>query len=300
MLKIIEKWKLWFTLSLIVIIIGMGFMIYRGGLNFGIDFRGGTQVTFNLGNNFNKEKADEIINQYVNDATTNTIGTDELEITSAKITPAEVSEIFTKFKEEFKVGDNALVSQSSIGASIGSEMTKSSIESLAIAFVCMLIYIAIRFEFKFGVAALIALFHDMLITISIYSIFNITVNSPFIAAILTVVGYSMNDSIVIFDRIRENSKFIKRSSVKDVANKSVSQTMTRSINTSLTTIITIACVNIFVPSVRDFALPLLVGIAAGAYSSIFIASPIWVLLKDRSIRKGKVKPKKKENYEILP
>ncbi|WP_297635759.1 protein translocase subunit SecF [uncultured Clostridium sp.] len=300
MLKIIEKWKIWFSLSLIVIVIGIGFMIYRGGLNFGIDFKGGTQVVFNLGDNFSKTKADEIINGYVNDATTNTIGNNELEITSAKITPDEVNEIFTKFKEEFKVGDNALVSQNSIGASIGSEMTMSSIESLAIAFVCMLIYIAIRFEFKFGLAALVALFHDMLITVSIYAIFNITVNSPFIAAILTVVGYSMNDSIVIFDRIRENSKFIKRSSVKDVANRSVSQTMTRSINTSLTTLITIACVNIFVPSVRDFSLPLLVGIAAGAYSSIFIASPIWVLLKDRSIRKGKVKPKKKDDFEILP
>ncbi|MGV3024430.1 protein translocase subunit SecF [Clostridium thermobutyricum] len=298
MLKIIDKWKIWFSLSLIVIIIGIGCMIYRGGLNFGIDFKGGTQVIFDLGNGFNKAQADKIVNEYVNDATTNTVNSNEYEIKSANLTSEQVTEIFNKFKTEFKVGDKALVSQNQIGASIGKELTDNAIIALGIAFVCMLIYIAIRFEFKFGLAALIALFHDILITVSVYAIFNITVNSPFIAAILTVVGYSMNDSIVIFDRIRENMKFIKRTSPREVANKSVNQTMARSINTTATTLVTIIAVYIFVPSVRDFAFPLIVGIAAGAYSSIFIASPVWVMLKDRSLKKGK--RKKEVVVEELP
>ncbi|MGL4873489.1 MAG: protein translocase subunit SecF [Clostridium sp.] len=300
MLKIIDKWRVWFSLSLIVIVIGIGFGIAHKGLNFGIDFRGGTQVIFNLGDGYNKAQADKIVSEYVNDASTNTVNNNEYEIKSAKLTSAEVNEIYGKFKQEFKVGDNALVSQSEIGAAIGNEMTYKSIAALLISFLCMLVYIAIRFEFKFGIAALIALVHDIAITVSVYSIFNITVNSPFIAAILTVVGYSMNDTIVIFDRIRENSKYIKRSSSREVANKSVTQTMSRSINTTLTTLITIVAVTIFVPSVRDFSFPLIIGIASGAYSSIFIASPVWVMLKDRSIKKGKKKPKKKENVEILP
>ena len=298
MLKIIDKWKIWFSLSLIVIIIGIGCMIYRGGLNFGIDFKGGTQVIFDLGNGFNKVQADKIVNEYVNDATTNTVNSNEYEIKSANLTSDQVNEIFNKFKTEFKVGDKALISQNRIGASIGKELTDNAIIALCIAFICMLIYIAIRFEFKFGLAALIALFHDILITVSVYAIFNITVNSPFIAAILTVVGYSMNDSIVIFDRIRENMKFIKRTSPREVANKSVNQTMARSINTTSTTLVTIIAVYIFVPSVRDFAFPLIVGIAAGAYSSIFIASPVWVMLKDRSLKKGN--RKKEVVVEELP
>ena len=153
----------------------------------------------------------------------------------------------------------------------------------------MLIYIAIRFEFNFGVAALTALLHDVLITLAVYAIFNIPVNSSFIAAMLTIVGYSINDTIVVFDRIRENSHSMRRSTPAEIANVSINKTLARSINTSLTTLIIIGAVNIFVPTVREFSFPLLIGIAAGAYSSIFIASPIWVLLKKRNTKSKKVK-----------
>ena len=149
----------------------------------------------------------------------------------------------------------------------------------------MLIYIAIRFEFKFGVAALTALIHDILVTLSVYAIFNIPVNAPFIAAILTIIGYSINDTIVIFDRIRENSKTMRTAPTIEVADKSLTQTMSRSINTTLTTLITIIAVNVFVPAVRDFSFPLVIGIATGAYSSIFIASPTWVWLKNKASKK---------------
>ena len=153
----------------------------------------------------------------------------------------------------------------------------------------MLIYVAIRFEFAFGVAAILALVHDVLITISVYAIFDIPVNTPFIAAILTIVGYSINDTIVIFDRIRENVRSMRRKTPTEIANISINKTLARSINTSLTTLIIIGAVNIFVPTVREFSLPLLVGIAVGAYSSIFIAAPIWVILKGKKKSKKSVK-----------
>lgn len=278
MLKIIEHAKIWIALSLAVIIVGLGFMFTRG-LNYGIDFKGGTQVVFEFGKNFDKQKADDIVKEYSKDAVTNTVNGTQYEIKASDLTTEKVNEIYDVFKKDFKLGDKAIVSQNEIGASIGKELTQKAILALVVAFICMLIYIAIRFEFKFGVAALVALIHDLLITISVYAIFNVTVNSPFIAAILTIVGYSINDTIVIFDRIRENSKFMRKSSPVEIADKSLTQTMSRSINTTLTTLITIIAVNIFVPTVREFSFPLIIGIATGAYSSIFIASPTWVLLQ---------------------
>ncbi|MDO5038802.1 protein translocase subunit SecF [Clostridium sp.] len=280
MLKIIEHAKIWITLSLIFIVVGLGFMFTRG-LNFGIDFKGGTQVVFDFGKEFDKQKADEIVKKYDKDAITNTVNSTQYEIKSPNLPSKEVNEIYDQFKKDFKIGDKALVSQNEIGASVGKELTDKAIIAIGIAFVCMLIYIAIRFEIRFGIAALVALIHDILVTLSFYAIFNITVNSPFIAAILTVVGYSINDTIVIFDRIRENSKIMRRSSPTEIADKSLTQTMSRSINTTITTLITIVAVNIFVPTVREFSLPLIIGIATGAYSSIFIASPLWVALQKR-------------------
>ena len=177
--------------------------------------------------------------------------------------------------------ENAIVSQEEIGASIGKELRVNSLKALAIAFVAMLIYIAVRFEFKFGVIALIALAHDLLITISVFAVFGISINSPFIAAVLTIVGYSINATIVIFDRIRENLKLSGRTSAAEVANKSVTQTMARSINTTLTTLFTIVAVYIFVPTVRGFSLPIIIGIISGLFSSVFIAPSLWVLVTEK-------------------
>ena len=288
MLKIIEKTKIWFSVSLAIIVIGLGFMAFKG-LNFGIDFKGGTQVTLELGDNFDKVKADEIAKKYSDSIVTNTVGDkkNQFEIKSANLDSSKVSQMVDEMKKEFALDGNILVSQNEIGASIGEELKRNSIVALGIAFVAMLIYIAIRFEINFGVASIVALVHDILITLSVYAIFGIQVNTPFIAAILTIVGYSMNDTIVIFDRIRENSKNMRRASLAEVADASINQTMSRSIITTLTTLFTITAVNVFVPTVREFSLPLMVGIVSGAYSSIFIASPVWVILKNRKNNKHK-------------
>jgi preprotein translocase SecF subunit len=281
MLKIMEKSKIWFSISLIIIVIGMGFLCFRG-LNFGIDFIGGTEVSIQLNENINKDEVDAIVKNYAPDASTNTADNYEYEIKSADLDSDKVASIMTDLEDKYQLEDTALIEQNEIGASIGKELTRNSILALLVSFVVMLIYIAIRFEFKFGVAALTATLHDILITVCVYAIFNIPVNTPFIAAILTIVGYSMNDTIVIFDRIRENVKKIRRSSSSEVANTSLTETMTRSIYTSVSTLITIIAINILVPSVREFTIPLIIGIITGAYSSICIASPVWVYLRDKA------------------
>ena len=279
MLKIMEKTKLWFSISLIIIVIGMGFLGFRG-LNFGIDFKGGSDIKLQLNENINKEDVDTIVKNYAPDASTNTLENNQYEIKSADLDSNKLDSILTDLKDKYKL-DNALLTQDEIGSSVGKELTQNSVVALLAAFVVMLIYIAIRFEFKFGLAALAATVHDILITVCVYSIFYIPVNTPFIAAILTIVGYSMNDTIVIFDRIRENSKKMRRSKSIEVADVSLTETIARSIYTSLATVVTIVAMNILVPSVRAFTIPLIVGIISGAYSSICIASPIWVYLKDK-------------------
>ncbi|CUU46852.1 protein translocase subunit SecF [Clostridium beijerinckii] len=290
MLRIMEKTKLWFSISLIIIIIGMGFLCVRG-LNFGIDFKGGSEIVLQLDESINKEEVDAIIRSYAPDASTNTVNNNQYEIKSADLDSDKLGSIVSDLESKYKLDDKVLVSQNEIGSSVGRELTQNSIYALLAAFAVMLVYIAIRFEFKFGVAAIAATIHDILVTISVYSIFYIPVNTPFIAAILTIVGYSMCDTIVIFDRIRENTKIMRRAKSIEVADVSLTETIARSLYTSSATVVTIIAMNFLVPSVQAFTIPLIVGIISGAYSSICIASPIWVYLKDR-VRSQKKKLQK--------
>ncbi|ERI90360.1 export membrane protein SecF [Clostridiales bacterium oral taxon 876 str. F0540] len=286
MLKIIEKTWLWFGLSIAVILAGIvGLSV--NGLDYGIDFKGGTIVRIDMKNDFNKADVDAIIKKYDVDALTNKSvpqgkTAPELEIKSNSLTGENIANLFSEIKDKYKLESGDLISQDTVGASIGSELKQKAMIALALATIAMLIYIGIRFEFKFGVAAILALIHDVLITLGVYALFKLPVDSAFIAAMLTVIGYSINDTIVVFDRIRENQRYMRRSNVTELANASITQTMTRSVNTVLTVMITITAVYIFVPSIRNFAFPLIIGIASGCYSSIFIASPIWVLLKKKT------------------
>ncbi|QGU95027.1 protein translocase subunit SecF [Clostridium bovifaecis] len=281
MLKIIERTKLWFAISIIVIMTGMVALGMKG-LNYGIDFQGGTVVTIEMGKSFNqqiKEEADTIIKKYDPQASTYISNETQIEIKSNSLTSDSINNMFKELKDKYKLEETSLLSQNNVGPSVGNELKKKTVNALLIATVAMLIYVGFRFEIKFGIAAILALIHDVLVTLGVYAIFQIPVNSPFIAAMLTIIGYSINDTIVIFDRIRENRRKMRGRDVVEIVNTSVTQTMSRSINTSLTTLVTIVAVYIFVPSVRDFAFPLIIGIISGAYSSIFVASPIWVLLK---------------------
>ena len=280
MLKVVEKKKIWFSISAIIIAIGL-IAMFAKGLNFGIDFEGGTNIILKFDEEYNKEEVDSLVKGFASDAVTNTAENNEYEIKSKNFESKDVSKLVEELKKKYKMPENAIVSQEEIGASVGKELRVNSLKALAIAFVAMLIYIAVRFEFKFGVIALIALAHDLLITISVFAVFGISINSPFIAAVLTIVGYSINATIVIFDRIRENLKLSGRTSAAEVANKSVTQTMARSINTTLTTLFTIVAVYIFVPTVRGFSFPIIIGIVSGLFSSVFIAPSLWVLVTEK-------------------
>lgn len=285
-MSIVKKYKLWFSISIVVILIGIALFFYRG-FNVGIDFVGGTTISIEIGKEFNKEEVDQILDKYSKDATSKQVNGTQIEIRSKEFSTDKVKEFFGELKEKYGLEDSALLSQTEIGESVGKELTTRALVAVIIATIFMLIYIVIRFEINFGIAAIIALIHDVLITLSAYVIFFVPINSPFIAAILTIVGYSINDTIVIFDRIRENKKLHLNKPDEYIADLSLRQSFVRCMNTSLTTIVIILAVYIFVPSVRDFSFPILIGMISGTYSSLFIATPIWVILNSKKSKKNK-------------
>ena len=177
--------------------------------------------------------------------------------------------------------DEKSIEEQSISGVVSDEMQKDAILAVVIAGICMLIYIWFRFkDIKFGASAVFALLHDVLCVLTVYTLVRIPVGNTFIACMLTIVGYSINATIVIFDRIRENRQVMYRASLEDVVNSSITQTLSRSINTSLTTFISVFVLYIMgVASIREFALPLMAGIIAGAWSSIFITGTLWYLMK---------------------
>lgn len=288
MFKFIERTKIWFTISIILTIIGIASLAVNG-LNLGIDFKGGTLLEVSMGKTITAEElssVESIVKNYDSNAALNTAEDNtqvDIKSNSDKLDEETVTKIVSEVKEKFP--ESSLKTQERIGASIGTELTKKAVIAVLLSSIAILIYVAIRFEFKFGLAAVIALVHDVMITLTFYSIFRIQVDTPFIAAILTVVGYSINDTIVVFDRIRENLKTMKKEETSYIANLSINQVVKRSVYTVTTTLITISCVTIFVPQVRNFGLPLIIGIVSGCYSSIFIATPLWLLFN----KKGKNK-----------
>ncbi|SES73579.1 protein translocase subunit secF [Natronincola peptidivorans] len=287
-MKIIEKKKIWFTISSVIIALGL-LLAMINGINLGIDFTGGALMEIELHQQVEVSEIREITNQYDPNASINLLGPERtiLQIRSTDDFDSSTrGEIFQQFKEKYNLEENEPLRAQQFGPAIGREIQNRAFLSMIISAIGMLIYISYRFEFRFGIAAIVALIHDILIVLAVYSIFRIPVNSPFVAAMLTILGYSINDTIVLFDRIRENVKFIKKSNYEQVANDSISQTITRSINTSLTTLITIIALYILgVEQIQVFALPLIAGVISGTYSSIFIATPVWVMLKEKQHKK---------------
>lgn len=292
MLKIIEKTKIWFSISLIIILIGM-FTMATKGLEYGLDFKGGTVVEINVGKDFNKSDIDNITKKYASDIQSNKVNNTSIELRSATLTSDDVSNIVKDIKAKYK--DSSLINQEQIGAAIGKEARVKALQAVAVAIVFIFIYIGFRFEIKFGAAAIISLIHNVLVMLSVYAVLRVPIDSSFIAAALTVIGFSVHDTIVVFDRIRENEKSMRRVDPTTVANASLTQTLARSINTVLTVVITLTSVYILVPSVRNFSEPILIGIITGCYSSLCIATPFWVILKKRFAKKrnvGELKPAK--------
>lgn len=277
MLKIVEKSKLWFSISIIIIIIGMASLVIQG-LNFGLEFTGGTMMSVRIGKEFNIEDVRKVAAKYDPQAQVQEVQGYEVSIRSNSLNDKEIPELFKDLKDKYQLKDDALRNTERIEASVGNELKRNAMLSSLVAVIGILLYVSYRFEFKSGVSSVIALLHDILITVSVYSLLQIPVNGSFIAAILTILGYSINDTIVVFDRIRENKKTGKYKDFSNLINASITETMARSINTVLTTLFTITAIYILgVPAVKEFALPLIIGIISGCYSSIFIASPVWGL-----------------------
>ena len=201
---------------------------------------------------------------------------------------AERTQVVDTLQAKYGFEDSDVLASEVFGPTVGKDLRQNAIKSILIAALVMLIYIRFRFKnWQYGLAAVAGLAHDVLITLSIYAIFRITINNPFIAGILTVVGYSINDTIVVFDRIRENSKFYKRKQNVELINDSVNQTLTRTIMTSVTTFVVMVPLFIMASSeLRGFLIPLMIGVFVGTYSSIFLCSPLYYeLTKKESISK---------------
>lgn len=269
-----------------VILIGIGSFIFRG-FNIDIDFSGGSEIKLNIG----QEVTNEISNQ-INDIIANDIGKKYVSSTKASVSdnntaiirtgtnPLSLEQqqtLITSLEEAFPDADFDDKEIITISPSIGSELKKTAIIAVCVAVVLMLIYIAIRFKPISGVAAILSLIHDLFVMLTVYSLLQIPINVNIIAALLTILGYSINATIIIFDRVRENrASSGEQDSFDDIVDQSIHQTLTRSINTTITTLFTIGMVYIFgVDSIKNFALPLIVGIVAGLFSSIFLSGLIW-------------------------
>lgn len=279
--------KTFLCIAAAVIIICLGSIVFRG-LDFGIDFRGGTIVTIDLHEQFKKDDAKKIVDKYLKSYEITTSGDKQDGIvisTKENLSEDERDKLFKDFKKKYDLKDKDLVSIDSVSGTVGGELSSMAIKACIIAIILMLIYITFRFEFLQGLCAIVALAHDIIIVVGVFSIFQIEVNSSFIAALLTILGYSINDTIVTFDRIRENTPLVDKGDYKGLLNNSVNQTLKRSIFTSITTLLAIIpLIIIGTGSIQEFAFPMIVGFIAGTFSSIFIASPLWYLIKEKEYK----------------
>ncbi len=273
--------KIYYIVCIVLIIVGIGAGMLRG-YNYGIDFTGGTMMEIEMGQQVDLDKVEDILSAQKIDGSVTYAGEGNTQIiikTTDSIDNDTRGALLDGLQKEFSIKDDAVQSVANIGPSVGDLLKKSAAKAVIIAVILMLIYIAVRFQWKYGLAAIIALAATLLIVFGFYGLFHITINSPFIAAMLTILGYGINDTIVIFDRIRENVGTAGKKSVNGlvpVVNESISQTVGRSIMTSLTTIAVMIPLLILCGStIRSFILPLLVGVITSTASSIFIATSVW-------------------------
>ncbi len=303
-LHFIKHKKVFYIVSIAIIIIGLGFGVVRG-LNYGIDFTGGTMIQMDMGEKVDIKEVDKALKEYKLDPEIIYSGANNEQIvirTIEALDSDERAEVIGTINEAFGTTEEDVVAEELFGPSVGKELRNNAIIAIIIASICMLIYIRFRFsQWKFGGAALLGVIHDVLIVIAFYAIFNITVNNPFIAGILTVVGYSINDTIVIFDRVRENLKYMRKGNTEEVLDTSITQTLGRSLMTSVTTLIVMVPLLIMAgEAIREFVLPLMVGIIAGAYSSICVCSPLYYEFSKRgelSKYEKQIKKNKKNKKE---
>ncbi len=298
MLNITGNKKIFFIISLVLMVASAASLLIQG-FNLDTDFAGGMAVTVEIGTDFEVKDVEAIVSDalgkdqkassvqksenseaIIKFGYDNALKTDD---ERAAFGEEKVAAIETALTEKY--GEIEIKNKDVVSPSTGKELARSAIWMSILAALAILIYITFRFEFVSGVCAVIALVHDILILCGIYSIARIAIDTTFIAAILTVLGYSINATIVIFDRIRENTRHAKKQTYSEIANTGINQTLSRSINTTITTLLTIGMVYILgVTSIKEFALPIIIGIVIGTYSSICIAGNVWATWKDSAVK----------------
>lgn len=292
----IGKRKIFFIISGLIILAGLiAYILPPTGLNYDLDFQGGTALRINIGQDFSDEDIQAVVKPIVKEAigkenvTVQKTGDNKTEvyIRTYEVDTETRDKIFEAVRDKYSLEQEALLESTNVSATASAKLITDAFKAIGLAVIFMLIYIVIRFNVRSGISAVLALIHDILVMLSVYSIFRIPVNTSFVAAVLTIVGYSINDTIVIFDRIRENAKKERRLGFSEVVNMSLNQTIARTVNTSLTTLFTILTLYILgVASIKEFALPIIIGIIVGTYSSMCIASPIWALLREKTGKKN--------------
>lgn len=306
-INFLGKKNIFFILSAVVIIGGfvvMGINKATTGdaLNYSLEFKGGTSTTVAFNEEMSLEDIEAnvvpIFEGVVNGSvqTQKVAGSNEVIFKTSTLDLDQRTEISDALVEKFGIDESAITAES-ISSTISSEVRQDAVVAVGIATICMLIYIWLRFkDIRFGASSVIALLHDVLVVLAVYAVLKVPVGSTFIACMLTIVGYSINATIVIFDRIRENKAQMRRGeSLEDMVNASISQTLSRSIFTSLTTFIMVACLYVFgVSSIKEFALPLMAGIVSGTYSSVCLTGAMWYVFRTRLGEKNHNKKAKVE------
>ena len=310
-----EKWnfvklaKPLIALSILIVIVGL-FILSIFKLNLGIDFSSGTRADIETNQSLTQGKVEKAVKDVG-------LSPDQVQINGSghknatvqfkkNLSRAEDNKLSDKNKTEF--GDTPQIN--SVSPLIGQELAKNAMTALILASIGIIIYVSLRFEWRMGLSAVLALLHDIFIIVAVFSLFRLEVDLTFIAAVLTIVGYSINDTIVTFDRVRENLHKVKvvtsPEQIDDIVNRSIRQTMTRSINTVLTVVVVVVAILIFgAPTIFNFSLALLIGLISGVFSSVFIAVPLWGIMKKRQLKKSPnnkltvYKEKKSNDEKIL-
>ena len=294
---ILKNFKIFGGISALLVVTGLVALILlpfgKNLFNLSIDFAGGTEMEFNMHTEVTQDVQTEVSGLFkdatgvdASSVTSSGDGNEDVLIRSTSITSEQRAAVIDKMLEKYSLADTDILNNNDVSASIGSDLQRSAVICSVLAIVLMMLYITFRFEMTSGMAAVCCLMHDLLIMLSVYVWLQIPLDSNFIAAALTILGYSINASIIVFDRVRENLRNARREDFASVAERSVWQTMGRTINTTLTTLFTIGMVFILgVPSLKQFTLPLIVGILAGGWSSVLLSCSLWNVFRKKFRKK---------------
>ena len=297
-INFVSKFKIANIASITIFILSVIFIVFKG-LNYGIDFKGGTLIELRAEKKLETSSIRETLNLLeLGDINVKKFGKDGDYLIKIEQKSNKNSNIIAEIKKNLSTNLNTNIDfrrVENVGPKVSSELLKSSIIAISLALAAMLFYIWIRFEWQFSIGSIIALFHDVVITLGIFSFLSLEINLSIIAAVLTIVGYSMNDTVVIYDRIRENLFKYTKISISDIANLSVNETLSRTIITSVTTLLALFSIYILGGEIlRGFSFAMILGVIIGTYSSIFVASPILKFFK------VSYKTLEKDQEKILP